>query len=134
MHHLTMDMFNYFGFFQAITPFKFYKEFSPESPFKLSKHAKIASKFPKYFHFRAMTWTPCSACYLFWRLNKPSYQYDYQGDSVRPRRQKTRIYAYASVILARKENKGNFARCFLSFLQAFERGFLQEISHINWNE
>ena len=40
----------------------------------------------------------------------------------------------ACVILIAKKTKGNFAFCFHSFLQVFERVFLQKTSHINEKE
>ena len=38
-----------------------------------------------------------------------------------------------SSLLGRRA-KGNFACCFRSFLQVFERGFLQKISYFDGNE
>ena len=38
-----------------------------------------------------------------------------------------------SLLLGRR-TKGNFARCFCSFLKAFERGFLQKISYCDGKE
>ena len=38
-----------------------------------------------------------------------------------------------SLLLGRR-TKGNFACCFHSFLQVFERGFLQKISYFDWKE
>ena len=41
---------------------------------------------------------------------------------------------HANVVIASKETKENIACCFHSFLQVFERGLMQKISHFDGKE
>ena len=81
-----------------------------------------------------MTSERFSTCYLFEGMKslRLSMNNFFKG---LPSSQENKILEHTQMsLLIRRSKKGNLACCFDSFLQVFERGFLQKITHFDEKE
>ena len=109
--------------------------FQNESLWETLKNVlKLQAKVPNVFTSKWWLSARFSTCFRFGWLKSlpPSVNNLFRGS---PFSQEDKIYEHIQEsLLVGRRTKGNFACCFRSFLQVFERGFLQKISYFDGKE